>query len=291
MEPLTPEEVAHFRQHGFLLVRSALEPGEVESLLGEVRRLVEGASSSGRILREDYYHARSFKLVRILRLSSAFDGLIDHPAYFGKLVSLFGTHLQLMGGEIFVRGPAQEAITGFHTDLGAGMQRLLPEGHNPLLQLKVQIFLTDLSVPNSSNFALVPGSHLRRDFESDELCMIQDLNRRLGSAGELPSEVLQVLARPGDALLFPHSLWHGVAPNHTERTRFSVTLRYGQLALRPLERFDPVLTDPDRSFTARQRRLLGDLGAEDASPYRPPDQDRLILGAAAASAAAPIAEA
>lgn len=286
LDLLTGDEESQFREQGFLLLKSVLEPGEVESLLAEVQRLVEAATSNDRILREAYYHANSFKLVRILRLSPAFDGLIDHPGYFGKLVSLFGTHLQLMGAEIFVRGPAQEAITGFHTDLGAGLQKILPGGENPFLQIKVQLFLTDLSTPDSSNFALVPGSHLKRVSDSDELCMIKDLNSRIGPAGELPPEVLQVLARPGDAILFPHSLWHGVAPNLSGRTRYSIALRYGQLALRPLERFDPVLTDTSRSFTARQRRLLGDLGIESASPYRPPNQDQIIVGDAGAGNAA-----
>lgn len=286
LDLLTPDEEVQFREQGFLLLRSVLAPNEVDSLLAEVQRLVETATSSGRVLREKYYHANSFKLIRIMRLSSSFDALIDHPGYFGKLVSLFGTYLQLMGAEIFVRGPAQEAITGFHTDLGAGLQRILPEGQNPFLQVKVQLFLTDLVTRDSSNFALVPGSHRRRVSDSDELCMIKDVNDRIGPAGELPPDVLQVLARAGDALLFPHSLWHGVAPNHSGRTRYSIALRYGQLALRPFERFDPVLTDTGRSFTARQRRLLGDLGVESASPYRPPNQDEIILGGAGAGMAA-----
>ncbi len=79
-------------------------------------------------------------------------------------------------------------------------------------------------------------------------------------------------------LLFPNTLWHAVAPNRSGRTRFSIALRYGQIALRPLERFDPVLTDPARKLTARQRRLLGDFGADEPNPYRPLRQDEIIRG-------------
>lgn len=277
IELMTQDEERAFRKDGFLLLRSVISPSEVASLLVEVDRLVREASRTGGVLREDYYHENSYKLVRLLRLSAAFDNLIDHPGYFGKLVSLIGSHIQLMGTELFVRGAAREAITGFHTDLGAGLQKILPDDENAFLQVKIQIFLTDLSAPDSGNFALIPGSHRKRVAESNDLCMVDELNRQIGPAGELPTGSVQVLAKPGDVLLFPHSLWHAVGPNRAGPTRYSIAFRYGQMALRPLERFDPVLTDPRRTLTARQRRVLGDLGMENSSPYRPLNQDEIIF--------------
>src|SRR4051794_34190946 len=101
---ITPAEEVEFREHGFLLLRSVISPSDVGSLLAEVDRLVLEANRNGSVFHEEYYHIESYKLVRILRLSTAFDQLIDHPGYFGKLVSLIGSHIQLMGSEIFVRG-------------------------------------------------------------------------------------------------------------------------------------------------------------------------------------------
>jgi len=278
--PITADEDRQFREEGYLLLPAVLSPDETVALRDEVDRLVVEANRLGSILREPYYHEGSYKLIRVLRLSTAFDALIDHPGYFGRLVSLIGPYLQLMGSEIFVRGVSPGTITGFHTDLGPGLQKVLPDDENPLLQVKVQLFLTDLSEPNASNFALIPGSHRRRATDSDDLGMIKDLNRRIGPDGELPPGTLQILARPGDALLFPHSIWHAVAPNRAGRTRYSIALRYGQTALRPLERFDPLLADESRTFTPRQRRLLGDFGLEDPTPYRPAHQEELIFGTA-----------
>lgn len=278
LDLITPAEEKQFREQGFLLLPSVISQNEVTVLLAEVERLITQANTNGTTFHEPYYHAQSYKLSRVLRLSKAFDALIDHPGYFGKLVSLLGAHIQLMGSEIFVRGTAQETITGFHTDSGAGMQQLLTPDENPFLQIKTQIFLTDLSEPYSSNFALIPGSHRHRSPDSNPLCMIDSVNCKIGAAGELPSEAWQVLAKPGDVLLFPHTLWHSVAPNRAGRTRYSISFRYGQLALRPMERFDPVLTDISRTLTARQRRLLGDLGEEDPSPYRPTNQNEIIYG-------------
>jgi len=275
---ITPAEEKTFRKNGFLLFRSVFSPSEVATLLAEVRRLSVEAYSIGAVLREEHYvsNENSYRLFRILRLSPAFDDLVDHPGYFGKMVSLIGSHIQLMGAEIFVRGESHNPITKFHTDLGNGFQQILPDRKNAFIQLKIQIFLTDLSARNSSNFVLVPGSHLERVTDTDEYCMVNDLNRKIGPDGELPANSLQILANPGDVLLFTHTLWHAVAPNRSGRTRYSIALRYGQLALRPFERFDPVLNDPNRTLTMRQRRVLGDLGTDSPGAYRPRNQDQII---------------
>ena len=277
---ITPEENRSFRQDGYLLLKSVFPREEVAVLLGEVTRLANDALERGAILHEREYvsNENSYRLFRLFRLSTMFDHLIDHPGYFGKLVSLMGSHIQLMSTEIFVRGESQENIAKFHTDLGEGLQQVLPNDENAFLQIKAQVFLTDLSAPDASNFALVPGSHRVRVSDTDEFCMVHAFNKNLTPDGGVPEGAIQVLAEPGDVLLFTHTLWHAVAPNRSGRTRYSIVLRYGQLALRPFERFDPVLTDPSRTLTPRQRRLLGDLGEETPGPYRPSDQHQIIDG-------------
>lgn len=280
LDLITPAEDEAFRKNGYLLLKSVFSPAEVEPLLAEVHRVVDDAASMGAILREEAYvfNENSFRLVRIFRRSKMFDHLIDHTGYFGKLVSLIGFHIQLMGTEIFVRGPSEEAIVNFHTDLGEGLQQILPDDENSFLQIKMQIFLTDLSAPDSGNFVLVPGSHRVRVKDTDEFCTVKSINQQISPDGRLPDNALQVLAQPGDVLFFPHTLWHAVAPNRSGRTRLSIVLRYGQLAMRPYERFDPVLTDSGRTLTSRQRRLLGDFGLDNPGPYRPSKQAEIIYG-------------
>jgi hypothetical protein len=263
-----------FRSDGYLLLRSAIAGSDANILLAEVERLVSAAVETDSVFREPYYHKNSFKLVRPLRLTTAFDDLIDHPSYFDTLIALMGTHIQVMGAELFIRGSSSHAITALHTDLGPGLQQILPDDENAFLQIKMQLFLTDLSTPNSGNFVLVPRSHRRRVTQSDRLGYVTEPTT---GPNVSPTEPIQVLAEPGDVLLFPHSLWHGVAANRTRRTRYSISFRYGQTALRPLERFDPVLVDPQRTLSRRQRRLLGDFAMGDESPYRPSDQDEVMI--------------
>ncbi len=274
---VSDEEAEFFHREGYLLIRSVFDPAEVAQLLAETQRVVDVATAKGTLTNEDYYHRNSFKVSNFLRRTRKFDHLIDHPGYFGKLVSLIGHHIQVMGTEVFVRGPAPEPITGFHTDLGEALQQILPSRDNLLLQVKAQVFLTDLSTPDASNFMLVPGSHVRRVPTPTLDCMLDDLNGPMAATGSVPDQAIQVLAKPGDVLIFPWTLWHAVGPNLSGRTRLSLTIRYGQLSLRPLDKLDFVLGDLDRDLTPRQRRLLGDLGPS-LSPYKPVNQHAIIHG-------------
>jgi ectoine hydroxylase-related dioxygenase (phytanoyl-CoA dioxygenase family) len=272
-ELMTQTEEDAFSRDGYLLIPGVLAEEEVEAMKREAQAAVDEALATKTELREAVYHGGSFKVDNILRRSTAFDVLIDHPKVLGRLISAIGKHVQLMGSEIFVRGPADDAITGFHTDLGEAMQQALPAPGNPMLQVKAQFFLTDLSIPDASNFVLIPGSHRMRVPTPNVDCMIDHINE----GGRMPAEARQILARPGDVLLFAWTLWHAVAPNRSGRTRLSITLRYGQLALRPIEEFGDLLQDGDR-FSERQRRLLGDVGSYPSSYWKPARQHELLFG-------------
>lgn len=266
------------KTEGCALIQAAIPRETADELCAEVHALVNEARETGDLFHEPYYHENSFKVVRALRRTSRLDSLIDNPSWFEPLISLMGCHIQLMDVECFVRGSSDVHITGFHTDLGPGMQQLVPAAGQLFLEIKAQLFLTDLPEPDSGNFAYIPGSHLELPVRSDSFCGIEALNREIGPDGSLPAAAKQIQCMAGDVLLFPHSLWHAVAPNRTGRTRFSISLRYGQLALRPLERFSPILANANRPLSPRQRRLLGDFGDDGASPYRPTNQEAIMRG-------------
>ncbi len=270
---MTPDEKERFFHDGYLCIPDVLTPDQVETLKAHVQDIVQDALATKTELREAVYHSGSFKVDNALKRSNVFDFLIDHPKVFGKLVSIIGNHIQLMGSEIFVRGPSEQAITGFHTDLGEAMQQILPTQDNLMIQVKAQFFLTDLSTPDTSNFVVIPGSHRQRVPTPNVDCMVDHIND-----GTVPKNARQILAKPGDVVIFPWTLWHAVGPNRTDRTRFSVTLRYGQLALRSIEDFDPVLREEGRMLTARQRRVLGDVGPAPSSYWKPARQHEVIHG-------------
>lgn len=279
IEPMTAEEKDAFWRDGYLLLKGVLTPDEVEHLKRRAERLARIGEVTNAVLREKLYHQNSYKLTNVYGMTRDFDFLLDHPRVFGKLVSVMGYHLQLMGCELFIRGPSDnELITGFHTDLGEAQQQIVPSPENLVLQIKTQYFLTDLSQPDSGNFLLIPGSHRWRVASQNPDCLIDDVNEAVRQ-GKNEHGYQQVLAAPGDVLMFPYSLWHAVGPNHSGRTRVSVTLRYGQLALRQIDSHEAVLNDPRVELTPRRRRLLGDVGPT-KNYWKVWDQREVITGGA-----------
>ena len=79
--------------------------------------------------------------------------------------------------------------------------------------------------------------------------------------------------------IFPHNLWHSVAPNHGDSVRRSVTFRYGQMWCRPYD-YEKAPAEVLARMPERRRRLLGDLGDDYIATdyYKPHDQLEVMLG-------------
>ncbi|HEX6161235.1 MAG TPA: phytanoyl-CoA dioxygenase family protein [Thermoanaerobaculia bacterium] len=228
----------HWNTHGYLVVENVLERAEVSRLLGAIDEVLARRSAGHTVTQGN----GAWKIDQAIAQTSALDPLVDHPRLLPLLLSLLGPFLQILGTEIFVREAGREPLVPWHTDGGATLARFLPVPGAPVLQMKAQFFLTDVTEDDCGNFMLVPGSHRRPFVEGDV------------------RHAVQLRVHAGDVLLFPWSLWHAVAPNRGG-VRKSVTFRYGQLWSRPYdyERLPrPVL---DR-MTPRQRRMFGDLGAD-----------------------------
>ena len=89
-----------------------------------------------------------------------------------------------------------------------------------------------------------------------------------------------LLGKAGDACGFPHAIRHGPSPNHSGKARKTILYNYCQMFMRAYDFGTPYAALFDRC-TARQRRLLGDLG-HDFRPgdffYAPDDQVALMTG-------------
>ena len=181
--------------------------------------------------------------------NDVFVELIDYPSTFDMVVELLGPYIQLSMSEVVVRGPNPD-IKGFvHTDGGPAMPHIRPTETSWPLQLKVQYFLTNVTKPDSGNFVVFPGSHLRPFPKSQGAISV-----------ETPGTV-QICAKAGDVAIFPHSLWHGAAPNHTRRARKTLIYCYSQMCFRAYD-FEKPTAELLERCTPRQRRLQGDLGHE-----------------------------
>ena len=265
----TEKQREQWNEEGYLVLKHVLSPTEIQTLLKAVDGVIETyvREKHGAGYKGSRFGEGAFTIIRTIERTEALDILTDHPRTFGTILSLISPYLQIMGTQIYVRHPSNEPLIGFHTDAGPSMQQIHPHPQSLLLQFKVQFFLTDLSQPDSGNFMLVPGSH-RNPFPPER-----------PGRGVYPEEAIQVLAEAGDAAIFPWALWHGVAPNKTDRIRKSVTFRYGQMWCRPYD-YETLPPHVNARMTARRRRLFGDMG-ENYHPtdyYKPKDQLEVILG-------------
>jgi ectoine hydroxylase-related dioxygenase (phytanoyl-CoA dioxygenase family) len=263
------EQTRLWEEQGFLFLPQALQPSETATLLRAVDAVLE--SKHGRIFSQDSgvgERTRAFKVANAVTETDALDALIDHPSIFPLLLAFLGPYLQTMGTEIFVRlpGSGQEPLIDWHRDGGTAMGNLAATPAIPILQLKAQFFLTDLGEPDAGNFMLVPGSH-RVPFPARGL-----------APGATPTGAIQLMAQPGDAVLFAWSLWHAVAPNRVGRARKSIAIRYGPMWSRPYD-YERLPRRVLERMTPRRRRLFGDLGrgAHPSSYFYPDDDEHLAI--------------
>jgi ectoine hydroxylase-related dioxygenase (phytanoyl-CoA dioxygenase family) len=262
---LTGDQRRRWDDDGYLVLRGVLAPDDVARLLAAVDDVLARGAGAGAVVEQSAAAAeterwgarepdgRAYKIAQAIAASDAFDALVDHPAILPLVLALMGPFPQVIGTEISVRtaGSGGEPLVPWHADGGPALGRFLPNAADPVLHLKVQFFLTDCTQPDSGNFALVPGSH-RTIFPRDD------------AAFAPPPSALQLTVRAGDAVIFPWSLWHAVAPNRRGRVRKSFTVRYGQLWARPYD-YERLPESVTRRLTPRRRRLFGDLGG-DAAP-------------------------
>ncbi|MFD5467857.1 phytanoyl-CoA dioxygenase family protein [Kitasatospora sp. NPDC127059] len=269
--PLTEEQFESYERDGYIHLKGVFDADEVARGLEIIDQVVaEGAPT---IENHASFTDRSHT-VRVrdaVSRTAGMDYFLDHPKLVGPLMSVLNGSVQILGTEIFVRSLQQEALEYWHTDGGEYLQRIQLTPGSPGLQVKAQVFLTDVTEPDSGNFLLIPGSHRKVPTTTNALCYMEELDEPL-RRGVLPDEAVDVRAAPGDVLLFPYSLWHAVAPN-TRQERKTFILRYGQLWHRPHDYFNQPREVLER-MSPRLRRMFGDFGdaAHPTDFYKPVDQ-------------------
>jgi ectoine hydroxylase-related dioxygenase (phytanoyl-CoA dioxygenase family) len=165
--------------------------------------------------------------------------------------------------------PSTDKFNGYtHTDGGEGLREIRVTETSRPLALKALYLLSDVTELDSGAFTVYPGSHMRRFpwYAKPPL-------------GPKSDGCVQLMGRAGDCFLFPHSLWHGPAANHSGRARKTLLYNYAQMFVRSYDHDVP--PDVLDRCTPRQRRLLGDLGYEfrpGSYFYVPTDQETVILG-------------
>ena len=257
---LTAQQRADFDRNGFIIVRGALSPAEVEHYLA----LVDTVSDEFRA-DKNLAVGESVEIRNAISRTDDLLPLLDHPAAFPLIADILGWSIQLTTSHIFVREPNPDKGKAFraidwHAD-GPNPRPERIEGPNgPVetrLYAKIGYFLTDLSRPDSGNLRVVPGSHKR--------AAPPEIDPETGD----PRGAIQVLTNPGDAVLFENRTWHAVGPNFADHARKNIYFGYCYRWVKPI---DYVTQSPEliARATPIQRQLLGH--ATDALSFYLPDR-------------------
>ena len=261
---LTKLQHQQWVEDGYLHLKNIIPKEEAAVYLDAANEVIGPYEKENpRICEKGYY-----TIVQTLECTSRIDPLMDYPNLFPLILDLMGPYLQIMGSQIYVRYPNKKDknLTAWHTDAGPSLRRVRVGLDSLPLNFKIQFFLTEIPTENCANFMLVPGSH-RREFPKDSAPRYDN-----------PPGAVQLICQPGDCAIFPNTLWHSVAPNHSDTVRRSITFRYGQMWCRPYD-YEKCPEKVLARMTPRRRRLMGDMGKNYTATdyFKPKDQIEIIM--------------
>jgi ectoine hydroxylase len=234
---LTDQQRQEFEQNGFLVIPNALPQPALTRLTAAVDRLfADGVREHG------LNKAGAFELRNAVVHDDALLDLVDCPTTVPMAVQLLGWDIQLDTSHIIVRPPqpsdtsASFKASGWHRD--GGIATLESPEQLVRTRLKICYVLSDLSAPSRGNTRFVPGSH-----------------RLVGAPARLANDIdpvgaREILAEPGDAVVFENRLYHAVGPNLSPIVRKTIFMGYTYRWLRPL---DYVVQPPEL-----ERKVLDD---------------------------------
>jgi ectoine hydroxylase-related dioxygenase (phytanoyl-CoA dioxygenase family) len=219
---MTPEQAAFFDENGYLIIPDALDRPMLERVTAAVDRIFERGRREEGLNRAGAYEKRNAVV-----LDDAFLDLLDWPATVPLVPQVLNWDIQLDTSHIIVRPPQPPGTPetfkaiGWHRDGGIATHEI-PEPL-PRLRVKICYVLSDLSEPGRGNTRFIPGSHKR----------IGPPPRSEG--GVDPDGAIEILARPGDAILFENRIYHAVGPNLSDITRKTIFMGYSYRWLKALD--------------------------------------------------------
>lgn len=275
--------VAALEEDGVLLLRGALGPESIRRydeivtdhqrrfLAGEIQNYSldeETATEIPGVWEDTFTTPRELQSLRkwnAVGVDERFIPLVDADPHFALILALLGSQITVTKTQFLVVPSACSESPYLHTDAGS-MADVVPMAGSAPIMCSIQFFLTDLEDDLMGNFTCVPGSHRRAfPWEADNEGRSQI---RVGKpqGGSIPStDRVQVRARAGDAVVFLHSLWHGVSENRSQQDRRSIIYSYARSFVRAYD-YETIPPLVQAHGTERQRRLFGDLGGW---AYRP----------------------
>ena len=244
---LSAPQLEQFERDGFLHLPALLCGTATARYLQITRRMCDDFRAESGLGADQTVEIRN----AVARDDALLD-LISHPVALGAMLDILGWNIQLTTSHVFARTPNPDAAPDFkaitwHAD-GSNPHPPRVEGAEgavePRLYAKIGYFLTDLSAPNQGNLRVVPGSHRRAARPATE-----------AATGE-PRGMVELLTRPGDAVIFENRCWHAVGPNLSREPRQNIYIGYCHRWMKAID-FQSQSPELLQRANSVQRQLLG----------------------------------
>ena len=222
--PLSDDDIRHFDDNGYLIVRNVLDSDTIGELIEASDRLM---ASDRRENRQQNFEGLYDSFRNSVSIDDAFIPLLTQKTILPVVVQLLGAHLQLMTSHLIYKHPDPPGTPdttrrpGWHRDYA--MATTTHGNKVPRILLKCAYYFTDLSEPNSGVTLVAPGSnHL--------------LERVPIPKGQPdPEGAVEASLQPGDCLLFENRTFHAGAANLTDQIRKGIMFGYGYRWLMPMD--------------------------------------------------------
>lgn len=255
---VTLEDKFLFDNQGYIILRAAIAQDDVALLLSEVQRLekLEHDDSRWRKTRPDGRIGQPTKhidpgwvrLNGLLRMSGAFDRLIDYPTVFPYLKE-FMSEPQVANTWSITKTMGND--TGqWHRGVGPDLYSVR-NGQICTRMLNTVYFLTE-NGPDDGCMLTIPGGH-KSNF---------DLPFGRYKGLDMPGSI-RITGQPGDVLIFSEALLHNGLGNTSGRTRTNVYYNYvnkdyNVATYSPEHNFHFAMPPSVRArFTEQQKRASG----------------------------------
>lgn len=222
---ISQEDIDHFDQKGYLIVRNALNQETVARLIEAGDRLLESDLKKNRqTAAGGLYDGFRNAIV----LDDAFVPLIDHATILPTVVQLLGADLHIMTSHLIYKQPDPKDAPNTHRQPGwhrdyAMATHDLGNAAIPRLLVKCAYYLTDLSEPNRGVTMVAP--------ESNHL-----LGRpEIADGGVDPVDAVEPRLQPGDCLIFENRTFHAGAVHKGDQTRKAIMVGYGYRWVKPMD--------------------------------------------------------
>ena len=252
---LTEEQMAHFHALGFVNVKGALTPEEVDEFSWRFDAIIERGDTQGD---ESEPGARIFPeghrvILPLIEADPHFYQLLDHPNLAAIAEDLLGEDCIYYGSS---DGQIHDGDTTWHRDGGSP---------GPAVEAKLTFYLDEVA-PGEGCLSFIPGSHLwplhYNDLEKyiDEKVLgysMQDLPGRY----DLPAE-------KGDVIVFQTRIWHSSWGGGANRRQMAWMMRTAPRMQWETDRIAEFLKWYSAKWSRKTGRLVTDRLFETADERR-----------------------